>query len=239
MPHSTPAVHRRGTARAGDRTRSARTDGRTPPSRLRRRVVAAAAAALAGTLVLAGCSGSEDSPATDSGNDDGNTRYIEGDGSTTSFAPDEREPAPDVEGETLDGETVSLDDYEGTVLVLNMWASWCGPCRAESDALNEVYTDHKGDGVDFLGVNIKDDRTAAESFEENQGIDYPSLYDQPGRIPQAFRDTVPPKAIPSTLVLDRQGRIAARVIGPVKYNKLSDLVTSVKNDDDNADAGAQ
>lgn len=239
MPHSTPAVHRRGAVRVGGRTRRERTDERTFPSRFRRRVVAAVSVATAGVLVLAGCSSSADSGTAESGNDDSNTRYIEGDGSTTSFAPDERDPAPDVEDETLDGETVSLDDYEGTVLVLNMWASWCGPCRAESDALNEVYTDHKGDGVDFLGINIKDDRTAAESFEENQGIDYPSLYDQPGKIPQAFRDTVPPKAIPSTLVLDRQGRIASRVIGPVNYNKLSNLVASVKSGADSADAGTQ
>lgn len=114
---------------------------------------------------------------------------------------------------------------------MNFWASWCAPCRAETPVLNEVSAEHADEGVRFLGVNIKDNLTSAQAFERNNEVGYPSLYDQPGEIPQAFRDTVPPQAIPSTLVIDRQGRIAARVIGATDYRELTDLVGTVAAED--------
>ncbi|NYI96399.1 thiol-disulfide isomerase/thioredoxin [Streptomonospora nanhaiensis] len=199
---------------------------KTTPARVRS---AAAAAAL--LLLLTGCAGGfgAGGSGADSGSQD--NRYIEGDGSSTSFAPDERSPAPEVSGETLEGDPVDLADYRGHVLVVNFWASWCGPCRSETPVLNEVYAEHKDDGLRFLGVNIKDNSTAAAAFQENQEVAYPSLFDQPGAVPQAFRDTVPPAAIPSTLVLDRQGRIAARVIGETGYNELTGLVETVLAED--------
>ncbi|WP_017538106.1 MULTISPECIES: TlpA family protein disulfide reductase [Nocardiopsis] len=186
------------------------------------------AAALAAALAAAGCA-SDPAETADGGSDD--SRYIAGDGTATEFAPEERVEAPDHSGETLDGEEVALSDYEGGVLVLNVWASWCGPCRSETPVLNEVHGDFADRDVEFLGVNIKDDRTAAEAFERKQEVDYPSLYDQPGEVPQAFRDTVPPQAIPSTLVIDREGRIAARVIGETDYDQLTGLVQTVVEED--------
>nr|WP_152471900.1 TlpA disulfide reductase family protein [Nocardiopsis gilva] len=182
----------------------------------------AGAAATALTLALASCASTEAS--TGGG---GDQRYIQGDGTATEFAPDERMPAPEVSGETLDGDPVSLDDYRGDVLVLNVWASRCGPCRAEIPVLKEVYADHKGRGLEFLGINIKDDRTAAQAFERELEVGYPSIYDQPGMVPQAFRDTVPPQAIPSTIVIDHEGRIASAVVGETTYNQLTDLVVPV------------
>lgn len=199
--------------------------------RRRRVLVGAAAAALA---ILAGCAGGGE--AQTSGDED--ERFIEGDGSSTFFEPGEREPAPEVSGETLAGDEVSLDDHHGEVLVMNIWASWCGPCREEMPVLTEVHDEFSDDGLAFLGVNIKDDRTAAEAFADNYELDYPSLYDQPGEVPQAFRDTVPPKAIPSTLVIDREGRIAARVIGPTTYNQLKGLVEPVLAEDTTNGGGA-
>ncbi|MDA8368754.1 MAG: TlpA disulfide reductase family protein [Nocardiopsaceae bacterium] len=194
-----------------------RTGARPCPPHVR---VAAALTALA--TLTAGCAGGLE---TESGGSD--DRYIEGDGSSTSFAAAEREPAPEVSGETLDGEDLSLADYRGEVLVVNFWASWCGPCRAETPVLNEVHGEYQDEGLALLGVNIKDSETAAKAFEKKQEIGYPSLYDQPGEVPQAFRDTVPPAAIPSTLVIDRDGRIAARVIGETSYNQLTGLVEDV------------
>ncbi|WP_159944155.1 MULTISPECIES: TlpA disulfide reductase family protein [unclassified Nocardiopsis] len=178
-----------------------------------------AATALAAALALTGCAGGTE---IQSGDED--SRFVSGDGSATSFAADERVGAPDVTGTTLGGDEVSLRDYEGGILVLNVWASWCGPCRAEQPVLDEVHTEYADLGVDFLGVNIKDDETAARAYADNKGVAYPSLYDQPGEVPQAFRDTVPPRSIPSTLVIDPEGRIAARVIGPTTYNQLTGLL---------------
>lgn len=182
------------------------------------------AAALAAVLLAAGCA---NDPAETAGSAGEDSRYISGDGTATEFAPDEREDVPAYTGETLDGGEVSFADYEGGVLVLNVWASWCGPCRSETPVLNEVHGDFADRGVEFLGVNIKDDRDAAEAFERKQEVAYPSLYDQPGEVPQAFRDTVPPQAIPSTLVIDPEGRIAARVIGETNYDQLTGLVQAV------------
>ncbi|MBB6120917.1 TlpA family protein disulfide reductase [Nocardiopsis algeriensis] len=185
-------------------------------SRVTARLAAAAAAAV---LVLTGCAGGNEIEA--GGGDD---RFISGDGSATAFAAGDRVDAPEVAGTTLEGDEVSLDDHEGEILVLNVWASWCGPCRSEQPVLDEVHTEYSGLGVDFLGVNIKDDETAALAYQDNMGVPYPSLYDQPGEVPQAFRDTVPPRAIPSTLVLDPEGRIAARVIGATTYGQLTGLL---------------
>ncbi|MDA2804632.1 TlpA family protein disulfide reductase [Nocardiopsis suaedae] len=189
-----------------------------------RRAARLPAAALAAALLAAGCANDPAETAASGGED---SRYISGDGTATEFAPGERQDVPEHTGETLDGEEVSFSDYEGGVLVLNVWASWCGPCRSETPVLNEVHGDFEDQGVEFLGVNIKDDRDAAEAFERKQEVAYPSLYDQPGEVPQAFRDTVPPQAIPSTLVIDPEGRIAARVIGETNYDQLTGLVQTV------------
>ncbi|QBI56171.1 TlpA family protein disulfide reductase [Streptomonospora litoralis] len=190
------------------------------------------AAALAVLATLAGCAGTT---ATESKNSD--DRYVEGDGSATAFAAEEREAAPEVGGTTLDGQQARLTDYEGDVLVLNFWASWCPPCRAEMPVLEEVYSERRDAGVAFLGINIKDDKTAAQAFERKQDVSYPSIHDQPGRIAMAFRDTVPPQAIPTTLVIDRRGRIAARVIGATDYNQLSGLVETVLGEGGGEDGG--
>lgn len=191
------------------------------PQPAQRRRSAPALAALAAVVFLAGCAG------MDAAAGDAENRFVQGDGSSTEFAHDERDPAPQVSGETLDGESISLGDYTGRILVVNFWASWCAPCRAEKPVLAEVHMENADEGVEFLGVNIKDNRTAAETFESNLEVPYPSLYDQPGEVPQAFRETVPPQAIPSTLILDPDGRIAGRIIGAADYDTLSSLVESV------------
>jgi len=185
------------------------------------------AAALTAAAALGGCA-ADPAQTENAGSDD---RYISGDGSSTVFDAADRTQAPDQSGKTLDGEDVSLSDYRGDVLVLNFWASWCGPCRSETPVLNEVHGDFEDQGVSFLGVNIKDDETAARAFEKKQKVGYPSLYDQPGEVAQAFRDTVPPQAIPSTLVIDRDGAIAARVIGETDYDQLTELVEQVVAED--------
>ncbi|WP_026120315.1 TlpA family protein disulfide reductase [Nocardiopsis potens] len=197
----------------------------SPRTGARRRAgrIAAVATALTAAAALGGCAA--DPAQTE--NTGSENRYVSGDGSSTVFEAGDRTQAPDVSGKTLDGEEVALADYEGGVLVVNFWASWCGPCRSETPVLNEVYSDFKDQGVEFLGVNIKDDETAALAFEKKQKVAYPSLYDQPGEVAQAFRDTVPPQAIPSTLVIDRDGAIAARVIGETDYDQLTGLVEPV------------
>lgn len=131
----------------------------------------------------------------------------------------DRMPAPVLRGETLDGSALDLAEYRGRVVVLNFWASWCAPCRAEAGNLVAVAEQTEADGVSFVGVNIKDDANAARAFERKQEVPYPSLHDQPGVSLTRFRAVVP-QVPPTTLLVDREGRIAGRFIGGVTETEL-------------------
>ncbi|MGH3342244.1 MAG: TlpA family protein disulfide reductase [Carbonactinosporaceae bacterium] len=189
---------------------------------------------LAGVLLaapaggLAGCS-----PATSAGSPAGSaagggeSRYVSGDGSVRYIPSAQRRPAPDVSATTLEGDRLVLSDHRGKVLVLNVWASWCPPCRAEAPALDQVSQEVRSQGVRFVGINTRDTRANARAFERRFAISYPSLFDESGRIILAFRGQLPPQAIPSTLVLDRQGRVAARALRPLTVGGLRDLLAPV------------
>jgi thiol-disulfide isomerase/thioredoxin len=173
-------------------------------------------------LLAAGCSADG---TTTSGSDE--PGFVTGDGSSQVIEVGERLAAPEVSGTTLEGRDLTLSEFAGNVVVINVWGSWCAPCRAEAPILQEVYEEFKSQGVQFLGLNTRDQDAAAIAFEENFGITYPSLVDTNGELQLAFRNSLPPNAIPSTLVIDRDGQVAARVIGPTTYSQLSGLVDEV------------
>ena len=174
---------------------------------------------------LAGCAGANQSGQPQAGD----TRFVAGDGKMQVFAAADRHAAPEIGGQTLDGATASLAAHKGKVVVLNFWASWCGPCRAEAPVLKEVAAKTKG-RVEFLGVDFKDRKADAQAFERTEQTGYPSIFDQPGKVALAFQGTVPPAAIPSTLIIDEQGKIAARALGAVKYTDLMNAVTKVRDE---------
>jgi thiol-disulfide isomerase/thioredoxin len=157
-----------------------------------------------------------------------NQAFIEGDGTVTVIDPADREPAPELSGTTLQGEELSTSEFDGDVVVLNVWASWCGPCRAEADALNEVAVESAGKGVQFIGLNNDTSDVNALAFEENFEVTYPSLFDPNGQLQLLFSGVLPPAAVPSTLVVDSEGNIAARILGATNYDQLSKLVRDVK-----------
>jgi thiol-disulfide isomerase/thioredoxin len=189
-------------------------------------VRALAGGVLSATL-LAGCAGTN---ANTTGPNGGDSRYIAGDGSSQLIK--DRKAGPQAQGTTLDGRSLSLASLTkgtpgGNVVVVNFWASWCAPCRGEAPALEKLYEERKGKGVEFVGIDIKDyGKAAATAFERTFKIGYPSIYDPDGQITLAFR-VVPPSAVPSTLILDRQGRVAARVIGSTTYSRLGPLIDQV------------
>lgn len=174
------------------------------------------ASALAGALLaLTGCSGGS---ATADGPTSPQLKVVDA-GEDRLIAVGDRRPAPALSGTTLEGERLDVSDYEGKVVVLNFWASWCPPCRAEAPNLIEVARATKASGVEFIGVNVKNARDEALAFERKQAVPYPSLHDQPGVLLTRFRKIVP-QVPPTTLVLDRKGRIAGVFIGGVTTREL-------------------
>ncbi|HEX5597001.1 MAG TPA: TlpA disulfide reductase family protein [Micromonosporaceae bacterium] len=139
-------------------------------------------------------------------------------------APGNRPPAPAVVGELLDGGSYDLAQERGKVVVVNFWGSWCSPCRAEIDDLEETYQATKEQGVAFLGINLRDDRDKATAFHSGRTT-YPSLFDPGSRLALEF--DVPPNAIPATVILDRAGQIAVVLRRPVKADELLPLVEGI------------
>ncbi|WP_040338602.1 TlpA family protein disulfide reductase [Candidatus Blastococcus massiliensis] len=179
---------------------------------------------LAAALALTGCTTGEGS-AVDV-NNGGEFRFEAGTPRGQVIPPDERATAPEFSGTLLEGEPFSSDELDGDVAVLNFWGSWCPPCRVESPQFQEVYAEVRDRGVQFLGINVKDDQQLARAFEDRQGIEFPSVSDPRGEVALAFRD-YPANAIPSTIVLDREGRVAAVYTAEVAQQDLRDVVDLV------------
>jgi thiol-disulfide isomerase/thioredoxin len=188
----------------------------------RRARLAAAAVALA--LPLAACSDGQVQRSDTSGDQTG---FVAGTGVVTTVPAADREPAVDFGGPLLGGGDFDLADQRGDVVVLNVWGSWCAPCRKEAPALQAVHEATRDQGVQVVGVNTRDTESGALGFVEQFGLTFPSVVDASGARLLAFRDTLPPAAIPSTLVLDREGRVAARVLGEITETSLRDLVADV------------
>lgn len=141
-------------------------------------------------------------------------------------SPAERAVTPHLVGATLTGAQLDVAQWRGDVVVVNIWGSWCAPCRAEAPNLERVAQDTYSQGVRFLGIDIRDSRDSARAFEASYHVTYPSLFDPGVRQALSF-GRLAPQATPSTIVLDRRGRVAARFIGPTTYAPLLATVTQV------------
>jgi len=175
---------------------------------VRRGILTASLAA--SLLVLGGCV-SNDPLALDATN----ANFTSDDGTVTEVAPANRGDAVLFESSNMtDGSIMSADDYRGSVLVVNFWFAACPPCRAEAPDLAELSTVYADQGVRFLGVNVYDNASGAQSFEKTFDIPYPSALDaDTGELRLAFAGDLPPSGIPTTLIVDREGRVAARLLG--------------------------
>ncbi|CCK28291.1 redoxin [Streptomyces davaonensis JCM 4913] len=181
------------------------------------------AGAVVTTLLLSACTSGGKSGGS------GGTGFVMGEDGIATVKKAERDTAPELSGATVDGKQLDVSAYDGKVVVLNVWGSWCAPCRAEAPGFEKVSQDLKADGVQFVGINTRDTSTKnALAFEEEQGVTYPSLYDPTGKLMLRFeKGTLNPQAIPSTLVLDRDGKIAARSLAPLSEEKLRKMIAPV------------
>lgn len=180
------------------------------------------AVVVAAAVTLAGCTGA--------GQNAGNTNFVSGDGTITVLDVASRQPPVALAGTTLDGSRLDIASYRGSILVLNVWYSTCAPCRREAPDLEAVWQAERSRQVQFVGINVKEtDPAGALAFQRQFGITYPSLNDAGGSLLLGLRGAVAPNAIPSTLVLDREGRIAARMSGLTTKATLTALIESVRS----------
>jgi thiol-disulfide isomerase/thioredoxin len=173
-------------------------------------------AAVACLLLLAGCSGISGT---------GNKGYISGEGVPVEVKAVDRGQPVELTGEDLDGKSIDLSELRGKPVVVNVWASWCPPCIAEQPDLNEAADELGGDAA-FVGLNIRDSsRDDAAAFVRDLEVGYASIYSSDGTALLPFAGTLGPRSIPSTVVLDAEGRIAASVQGRIpSVTTLVDLV---------------
>lgn len=180
-------------------------------------LVPKALAALLAVMLLAGCT-------TAASN---NTAFVSGDGTTTVLAVASRGDALELSGETLTGEQLDISKFRGQNVVINVWASWCAPCRQEAPELKAFNIENPD--VALVGINTRDNNPAARAFEKFFGITYPSIVDPDGSKQLVFRNSLPMSAIPTTIVLDKQGRVSARILGAVSRSLLTQIVDEVNN----------
>jgi peroxiredoxin len=152
---------------------------------------------------------------------------IDGNPNAVLYAVGHRPTAPEFTASTLTGSRLSLSSYRGRVVVLNFWGSWCVPCREEAPALAVAAEQYRSAGVAFLGVDVRDTTASAEAFVRSFGITYPSVSDSSSQITLDFTAVVPIAGTPTTLVIDRTGRIAGAVFGAATYAELTAILNQV------------
>jgi thiol-disulfide isomerase/thioredoxin len=188
-------------------------------------------------LALTGCSTGRDAVAQG-----GTFEFVAPGGKTDiRYDPPERRGRPGpLRGPNLvdPAKTVSLDDFAGKVVVINVWGQWCGPCRAEVSQLQQVYDATRANGVAFLGIDVRDNnRDAAVDFVRDRNVSYPSIYDPPMRTMIAFGGRYPTTVIPSTVVLDRQHRVASVFLRELLAEDLQPVVERLAAEPDAGKAG--
>ena len=166
---------------------------------------------------LVGCSSSPDDAVTEDGSREFD--FTAGTPLGLVIPEAERRSAPAFSGELLDESAFDSTSLAGQIAVVNFWGSWCAPCRLEMPDFQAVYSNVKDEGVQFLGVDVKDQRQLAQGFVDEIGVSYPSMFDPQGRVAMAFRG-FPANVVPTTILIDRSGRVAAVYVAAVTGDEL-------------------
>jgi thiol-disulfide isomerase/thioredoxin len=178
---------------------------------------------VASLAALAGCTGGADAVDQAAG---GEFRFVSGTPTGQTIAAADRRAAPDVTGTLVGGGSWDLEAQRGKVVVLNFWGPWCPPCRVEAPDFSAAATATKSDGVEFMGVAVRDTEQNVAAFLEDRKISYPSLFDRPGKIVQRFRD-LRVAGFPFTIIIDKQGRVAAVYVSALLRQDIEPVVTTL------------
>jgi thiol-disulfide isomerase/thioredoxin len=157
-----------------------------------------------------------------------NKNYIAGDGTVTEFALGSRPKASDWSGISESGQNLSSDQLAGVITVMNFWYAGCAPCRIEMPELIELQDQFLSDQVQFIGVNVRDTAETALAFARQVNLNFPSVMDaKTGSVVLSFTGVVTPQAVPTTLVIDSDGNVSARVLGRIDKRILETLIETV------------
>lgn len=192
-------------------------------TRAPRRTLVAAVAVLLLSVLMSACSGLDGTEGKG---------YVSGQGTIRELDPVDREKAVSFEGEAVTGDDISLDDHRGKVVVLNVWGNWCGECHVEAEDVVGAAERTQGDDVIFVGINVRDpSKETAAGYERKYDVPYQSFYDPSATLLLEFHGTLNAYATPSTVVLDREGRVAASVIGVIPSEQtLVSIIEKVVED---------
>jgi len=181
------------------------------PKLARRRALAVAAAGLAGAAALAGCSNGAGGSSS--------VGYVNVGVGISQVDAAARSAAPQLSGTTIAGKAYTTS-YTGHVTVINVWGSWCTACREEAAALSETAQKYTPKGVQFLGIDTLDNDAGAQSYNSQFGITYPSLADPDETLVLSLKSIIPSEGVPSTIIVDRNGKVAVRAIGGITEPQL-------------------
>lgn len=186
-------------------------------------------AALSACALLTGCSGGSDAVDQSSG---GQYRYVGATAKGKIIEIAKRKPAGNATADYLDGtDKFSLASQRGKVVALNFWASWCPPCVIETPELDKLYRSVKSQGVEFVGMTVKDpNKSAVRAFVADNKISYPVVYDETAKTALQLGKLPLAAALPDTVLIDRQGRVAAVYVGPVTQGDLKPVLTALANE---------
>ena len=199
----------------------------------RRRAVGAVLAAAAVALPLAGCSQDSDN-AQNAVATGGNFEFITPGGEKViNYEESERKPLRTFSGDNVrdTDKTISLEDYDGEIVVLNSWGQWCAPCRSEADDLQEIHSEVQKRKIGtVLGINVRDyNPQVSNDFLEDNGLEYPSIYDPPFKTAAALGG-VPTSVVPTTIVLDKQHRPATVFLRSITAQDVMDVVDKLEKE---------
>lgn len=191
-----------------------------------RRIPTLARLSVIGVLVAVALTGCASKPAVTQ-----NQNYISGDGTVTEIKPADRGASVEFTAKTDEGRSISRKTYEGDVVVLNFWYASCPPCRVEAPDLAALSTKYDSKGVQFIGVNVRDEADTARAFDRSFKMPYPSVIDATdAKVQLALAGQRGPNATPTTMVLDQKGRVAARVLGQVNKSVLDTLISDTMSE---------